>query len=258
MMERSLRPADGWQPAGEDRTLVPSLTGPTCAETKRVAVISPYPDRVHQLVRRLSVLCYDVLLFHRFEPALIHGLPLDLVLLDASALAADGRADALRPFQEEASGANRIVWLLEESHAGEAGPADGHVIVCRSGLEEAVPAILDLFAGQSAPSSGAAAAPKLVFKDVVLYPHKRLVTVRGASLNLTKTEYELLLLLMEAQGAVLSRDELLERIWGSQLYGSSNVVDVHVRSLRKKLGDPAASPAIIVTVRGVGYRLADA
>ncbi|GIP38851.1 hypothetical protein J31TS4_21310 [Paenibacillus sp. J31TS4] len=245
-----------------ERSLPLPLAGPTCAETKRVSVISPYPDRVHELVRRLSVLCYDVLLFHRYEPAVAGGLPLDLILLDAAALAADGGAETLPPSPGEEAGGPQFVWLLEEANEGllpAVRPSQAETILCRGGLEEAVPAILELLLETPASSSlpGSAPAGQLVFKEVVVLPHKRAVTVKGRPVNLTKTEYELLVLLMEAKGAVLTREELLEKIWGSQLYGSSNVVDVHVRSLRKKLGDSASAPGIIGTVRGVGYRLAD-
>jgi two-component system, OmpR family, alkaline phosphatase synthesis response regulator PhoP len=56
---------------------------------------------------------------------------------------------------------------------------------------------------------------------------------------------------------VLSREELLSEVWGTSFLGGSNVVDVHIKSLRKKLGDNATNPTYITTVRGVGYRLAD-
>ncbi|WP_162238614.1 helix-turn-helix domain-containing protein, partial [Paenibacillus sp. A3] len=63
-------------------------------------------------------------------------------------------------------------------------------------------------------------------------------------------------MLLEAQGAVMSRDEIMNRIWGSSFVGGSNVVDVQGKSLRKKLGDNPAAPKYIATVRGVEYRLA--
>lgn len=59
------------------------------------------------------------------------------------------------------------------------------------------------------------------------------------------------------EGAVQTRELLLDVIWGLQFYVGSNVVDVHIKSLRKKLEDSAVDPKYIATVRGVGYRLAD-
>ncbi|MNJ82269.1 Alkaline phosphatase synthesis transcriptional regulatory protein PhoP [compost metagenome] len=63
--------------------------------------------------------------------------------------------------------------------------------------------------------------------------------------------------LLDHEGSVLSREELLADVWETSFTGGSNVVDVHIKSLRKKLGDRAVNPTYIATVRGVGYRLAD-
>lgn len=71
-------------------------------------------------------------------------------------------------------------------------------------------------------------------------------------LQLTLKEYELLKLLAETPGRVLTRDFLLDRIWGHEFYGETRTVDVHIRHIRQKLGDDAG---MIETVRGVGYKL---
>ena len=71
-------------------------------------------------------------------------------------------------------------------------------------------------------------------------------------LQLTLKEYELLKLLAETPGRVLTRDFLLDRIWGHEYYGETRTVDVHIRHIRQKLGDDAG---MIETVRGVGYKL---
>ncbi|WP_052703022.1 molybdopterin-guanine dinucleotide biosynthesis protein B [Paenibacillus beijingensis] len=95
------------------------------------------------------------------------------------------------------------------------------------------------------------------YKDLTL-DTKRMTVFRGSlPINLTKTEYELLLHFIQSDGAVLTRENMMEDIWGSPFFGNSNVVDVHVKGVRRKLGDSAASPVYIKTVRGVGYRLAD-
>ena len=72
--------------------------------------------------------------------------------------------------------------------------------------------------------------------------------------ELTLKEFEMLRYLMENQGIVLSRDRLLERIWGYDFDGETRTVDVHIRTLRQKLGD---SGNLIETIRGVGYRIGD-
>ena len=83
---------------------------------------------------------------------------------------------------------------------------------------------------------------------------KHEVTVNGAAVALTLKEFELLRLLMENRNIVLTRDRLLEEIWGYDFDGETRTVDVHVRTLRQKLG---AEGERIETVRGVGYRIGE-
>lgn len=86
--------------------------------------------------------------------------------------------------------------------------------------------------------------------DLVLDPAARRVTRDGRAVELTKTEFDLLELLMLNEGVVLSRDVIYERVWGLDSETSSNSIDVYVGYLRRKLGD---EPRLIHTVRGVGY-----
>ncbi len=78
------------------------------------------------------------------------------------------------------------------------------------------------------------------------------VTVDGVPVTLAKKEFDLLKYLMENQGIVLTRDKMLETIWGYDFDGETRTVDVHVRTLRQKLGEGGS---LIETVRGVGYRI---
>jgi len=82
----------------------------------------------------------------------------------------------------------------------------------------------------------------------------REVEANGASVMLSSLEFDLLAALAGAPGRVFSRGHLLERVWGYDFYGDERVVDVHIRSLRARLGDPAADPRLIATVRGAGYK----
>jgi two-component system response regulator VanR len=77
------------------------------------------------------------------------------------------------------------------------------------------------------------------------------VTADGNACDLTLREYEILLELMRAEGAVVTRTHLLEKLWGYDYYGDTRIVDTHMKNLRKKLGDACC----IETVRGVGYRM---
>lgn len=89
---------------------------------------------------------------------------------------------------------------------------------------------------------------------VKVYPGRHQVKVDGRAVNLTLKEYELLLMLIENKGMVFTRDQLLNRIWGYEFDGESRTVDVHVRTLRLKLGEGGGC---IETVRGVGYRIGE-
>ena len=82
---------------------------------------------------------------------------------------------------------------------------------------------------------------------------RRAITVDGEPVILTYKEFELLCYLLENRGVVLSRDQILTKIWDYNYSGETRTVDVHIRTLRQKLGDAGA---LIETVRGVGYRLA--
>lgn len=93
------------------------------------------------------------------------------------------------------------------------------------------------------------------YSSVVVNTCKHSVTVNGQVVDLTLKEFELLALLMKNVGAVMTRDMLLENIWGYDFDGETRTVDVHIRTLRQKLGDEGN---IIETVRGVGYRIGGA
>ncbi len=90
--------------------------------------------------------------------------------------------------------------------------------------------------------------------DIVLDTASRSVTVGGAPCELTYKEYELLSLLIQNAGRVLTREQIMDRIWGYDYGGSSRTLDMHIKTLRQKLGN---SGSRIHTVRNVGYRLGE-
>lgn len=93
------------------------------------------------------------------------------------------------------------------------------------------------------------------FGDVELRRDQAIVVKAGRELALTKTEYRLMCEFADHPNMVLSRDQLLERVWGYDYLGDSRLVDAHVRRLRVKVEDQPDDPRLIVTVRGIGYRL---
>ena len=84
--------------------------------------------------------------------------------------------------------------------------------------------------------------------------NRHMVTVDGNAVTLTFKEFELLCYLMENKGMVLTRDQLLSKIWGYDFDGETRTVDVHIRTLRQKIGEASRC---IETIRGVGYKLED-
>nr|WP_237467048.1 response regulator transcription factor [Leucobacter chromiireducens] len=80
------------------------------------------------------------------------------------------------------------------------------------------------------------------------------VTVRGEEIAMPLREFELLEMLMRHSGRVLTRGQLIDRVWGSNYYGDTKTLDVHVKRIRARIEEEASQPKLISTVRGVGYR----
>jgi len=95
---------------------------------------------------------------------------------------------------------------------------------------------------------------KLTFDNLVIDLTRREVTLNGEAIQIKPKEYDILLFLAEHRRQMLSREFILERVWGWDFIGDSRTVDVHVRWLRQKIEADASSPMRIVTVRGGGYR----
>src|SRR3712207_2873264 len=103
-----------------------------------------------------------------------------------------------------------------------------------------------------------AAAPEgpLEAGALTLDTARRSATHAGEELDLTRKEFELLELLLREAGSVVSRERLMDEVWDVNWFGSTKTLDVHISSLRRKLGDDSAAPRYIHTVRGVGFRFA--
>ncbi len=94
----------------------------------------------------------------------------------------------------------------------------------------------------------------LIFGDLTIDTARGEILRQGSVLPMKPKEYELLVFLARNQGIVLSRDLILERVWGWDYGGGSRTVDVHVRWLREKIENDPAHPSRLITVRGIGYR----
>ncbi len=108
-------------------------------------------------------------------------------------------------------------------------------------------------AEQSAADDGASSATVAV-RDVTIDPERHVVTVRGEPVRLPLREFELLWVLMSNAGRVLTREQLIDKVWGSDYFGDTKTLDVHVKRLRAKLESDPSNPERIVTIRGLGYK----
>jgi two-component system, OmpR family, response regulator RegX3 len=194
---------------------------------------------------------------HTVEDALGRGRTLrpDLVLLDIGLPDGSG----LDVCRELRSSSNVPIIIL--SARGEEADrvvglelgADDYVVKPFS-AREVIARIRAVLRRASAPT-GAADGP-IEVGEVRLDPAKRTASLDGEPLELARKEFDLLALLMQEAGTVVSRERLIDEVWDVNWFGSTKTLDVHVSALRKKLADDAADSRYIHTVRGVGFRFA--
>jgi DNA-binding response OmpR family regulator len=108
--------------------------------------------------------------------------------------------------------------------------------------------------GRNGPRPPTGEEDVMVFADLEIDRPRREIHRDGEPVQLTALEFDLLVALAESPGRVYTRRQLLERVWGWDHVGDERVVDVHIRNLRRALGEDAADPGLIGTVRGVGYK----
>jgi two-component system, OmpR family, response regulator RegX3 len=200
---------------------------------------------------------FDAEVVHTAEDALGRGRTLrpDLVLLDIGLPDGSG----LDVCRELRSSSNVPIIIL--SARGEEADrvvglelgADDYVVKPFS-AREVIARIRAVLRRASAPT-GAADGP-IEVGDVRLDQARRTASFGGEPLELARKEFDLLSLLMQEAGTVVSRERLIDEVWDVNWFGSTKTLDVHVSALRKKLADDAADSRYIHTVRGVGFRFA--
>jgi two-component system response regulator RegX3 len=132
--------------------------------------------------------------------------------------------------------------------------ADDYVVKPFSARE--VAARIRVVLRRADPDRSAGRDGPLEVGPVQLDPDRRSASIEGQQLELTRKEFELLELLLREAGNVVSRERLIDEVWDVNWFGSTKTLDVHVSSLRRKLGDDSADPRFIHTLRGVGFRFA--
>jgi len=187
--------------------------------------------------------------------ALAERMEFDFVLLDLNLPDGDGR-DVCRELRRKSevpilmltargTEMDRVVGL-------ELG-ADDYVVKPFSSAE--VIARIRAVLRRTGNGPPAPAAPQTI-GELTVDPGARQASLAGEELDLTRREFDLLVRLARDAGNVVTREELLSSVWDENWYGSTKTLDVHVGTLRRKLGDEAESPTYIHTVRGVGFRMA--
>jgi DNA-binding response OmpR family regulator len=193
---------------------------------------------------------YEVRRVATGSEALAMGAAVDVVLLDLRLPDVDGYTVC-----RELRACSRVPIIILSARGEEADRVIGlelgadDYLVKPFGLRELVARIRAVLRRADAADSGQACAPRRLVVD----RRTRRASVDGLPLALTPKEFDLLAQLAADPGAVVSRQRLLAQVWDTSWCGSSKTIDVHVASLRRKLG----SPAWIETVRGVGFRLAE-
>lgn len=221
--------------------------GDYCEITDRILIVSPRPAALRTLVAELARRCYDVLLLHHADDPLLAMIQGNIVLMDrtveppAPASAAAWVSDGSSP----------VLALVTDASAARLGE---EAVVWPGPIDQVIAKIQQLSVKHAATSEP---SRLLTFKDIALDPDRMTVTRKGSRIDLTKTEYDLLRSILAAGGKVMTRQELMNEVWGETYFGGSNAIDVHIRSLRSKLDDDPKQPTYIATVRGAGYRLAD-
>jgi len=183
----------------------------------------------------------------------------DLVLLDVMLPRLDG-LEVLRAIRHEAT--TPVVMLTARADTIDV------VVGLESGADDYVKKPFEMpelvarvraalrrrVAGTAATGDGAGGAEAVVLGPLRIDPAGRTVTLDGRDVALTRTEFDLLFELARQPGRVLAREALLDHVWGYDFLGDSRLVDVAVGRLRAKVEADPANPALIVTVRGAGYK----
>jgi DNA-binding response OmpR family regulator len=179
--------------------------------------------------------------------------PPDLVLLDLTLPDGDGR-----DLCHELRAVSRVPIIMLTARGTELDRvtgleigADDYVVKPFSGAEVVARIRAVLRRAESSPTTEG----PIVLGDLVVDAAARRARVNGRELALSRKEFDLLAELARHAGAVVTREELMARVWDENWFGSTKTLDVHMGWLRRKLGDDASTPRYLHTIRGVGFRL---
>ena len=187
--------------------------------------------------------------------------PFDLIVLDLMLPGVDGLSVCRAVRREGVNRESPILMLtarLEESDKvlGLDSGADDY-LTKPFGVRELMARVRAVMRRRTAPADGDQPQHPISFRHIDMDPSRRRVRVHGRDVELTNQEFNLLYVLLSQPGIVLSREALLRRAWPGETFVTVRSVDTLVKRLRRKIGDDAADPSVILTVWGTGYKAAD-
>jgi DNA-binding response OmpR family regulator len=221
----------------------------------RILIVEDNADLAFGLRNNLEIEGYDVQVAHDGAAGLadFRAAPPDLVVLDLMLPSMDG----YRVLHEIRTSGASVPVLLLTAKTEEADKVRG----LRLGADDYVTkpfGLLELLARIEALLRRTRAASPAMYRlgDIEIDPGRRTVTRAGQPVSLTPMEFDLLMALIRRRGAVASRLELLQEVWGHSSAVLTRTVDTHIAELRRKLESDPAAPTFILTSRKAGYRVA--
>jgi two-component system response regulator RegX3 len=225
---------------------------------RRILLVEDEESITTPLVEALAREGFDAEVARTVEASLelARRLDPDLVLLDL--MLPDGSGfDVCR----ELRATSRVPIIMVTARGDEADRivglelgADDYVVKPFSARE--VVARIRAVLRRTEPDFAQAGDEPITIGEIRLDPARRTVTKAGDELELSRKEFDVLQLLAQAAGSVVTRDRLIDEIWDPNWFGSTKTLDVHISGLRKKLGEDPGAPTYLHTVRGVGFRFA--
>jgi len=236
------------------------MTSHRAATKKRILVVDDERDLVELIAYNLQRNGYDVLTAPDGQAALevARRQRPDLIILDLMLPGLDGMEVARQLRADPATAHVPVIMLTAKSEeidvvVGLALGADDYITKPFS-MKILLARLNTVLRRTEPPGAGAPESPVLRAGPLVIDTSKHEVLVNDEPVKLTLTEFKLLTALVAARGRVLSRDQLMDKGMGADVFVTDRAIDVHVTAIRKKLGEASW---LVRTVRGVGYRLAE-
>lgn len=216
-------------------------------------------ENIREMVRiALTSFSYDVTAFDNAEDAVVEVCKMlpDMIIFDIMLPGMSGlEATKILRNKPEAKNLPIVILTAKDTELDKVTGLDcgaDDYIVKPFGVMELGARIRSIF--RRTETDYTSLTEKIVISDLSINTNTREAAKNNKPLDLTFKEYELLFMLIRERGRIVPREELINEVWGFDFIGESRTLDIHIRTLRQKLGDDADNPKYIKTVRNVGYR----